>query len=164
LRRLEREANAAGERCVFCEQAYWTMVARKDAFGRYSKTEYGHEFGLLAVRILQELHAAEPPDYSAELLAIGEAEEHAGVMEAVRRVREARPAREGCRCVESWEALWRLDARILPNYPAVADATVECLERYAASPPDRRVIYHFAQPGTGAECACLPASKRLSAS
>ena len=154
LLQLERKANAADERCVFCEQAYWTMVAVNDAFGPYSKTEYGNEVGLLVSRILQELRTGETPDYLAHLPALNLDEEHAGVMEAVRLVREARPAREGCRCVDAWEAVWRLKARILPHYPAVAAATIECLERYAASALEGRALYHFA--GSGAGCVCSP--------
>jgi hypothetical protein len=154
LLQLEREANAADERCVFCEQAYWTMVAVNGAIGPYSTTEYGNEVGLLGSRILQELRTGEPPDYLAHLPALNLDEELAGVMEAVRLVREARPAREGCRCVEGWQALWRLEARILSHYPAVGAATIECLERYAASPLEGRALYHFA--GSGAECVCTP--------
>ena len=27
LQRLERATNAAEERCIFCEQAYWTLIS-----------------------------------------------------------------------------------------------------------------------------------------
>ena len=79
-------------------------------------------------------------------------------MQGVRVVRESRPARVGCKCVEVWEVLWHLKARILYHYPAVAEATIRYLQRYAVSPPDGRILYHFGGPH--AECACTP-SKRL---
>jgi hypothetical protein len=132
------------------------MVAVNDAFGPYSKPQYGNEVELLMSRILQELRTGETPDYLAYLPALNLDEEHARVMEVVRRVREVRPARESCQCVEGWEPVWSLKARILPHYPAVAAATIECLERYAASSLEGRVIYHFA--GSGAECVCSPAA------
>jgi hypothetical protein len=163
LQRLERAANAAAERCIFCEQAYWTLISVNDAIGPYSKTRYGNEVGLVASRVLQEARTGETPDYPTHLPAFDLEddldEEHEGVMQAVRLVRESRPAREGCECVEAWEVLWSLDARILYHYPAVAEATIKCLQRYAASAPDERILYHFGSPRP--ECACTPSERLL---
>lgn len=162
LQRLERLADAVDERCIFCEQAYWTLVSINDAVGPYSKTPYGNQVGLVVSRVLQEVRGGETPDYLTHLPAFDLEDdldkEHEGVMQAVRLVRESRPARVGCECVEAWEILWRLEAHILYHYPAVAEATIQCLQRYAASVPNERILYHFGGPR--AECTCTP-SERL---
>jgi hypothetical protein len=87
LQRLERAANAVRERCIFCEQDYWTLISVNDAFGPYSKMEYGNQVGLVMSRVLEEVCTGETPGHLTHLPAFDLEkdlnEEHEGVMQAV---------------------------------------------------------------------------------
>src|SRR4051812_37264384 len=117
-------------------RAYWRLIPVNDAFGPYSKTPYRNQVGLVVSRVLEEVCTGETPDYLTHLPSFDLEEEHEGVMQTVSLVLESRHARVGCECVEAWQVLWRLKACILYHYPAGPEATIECLQRYAASPPD----------------------------
>lgn len=157
LDRLEMRSSDA-QPCRWCEQAYWTMVSTNPAIGPYCQTEYGNEVGLVTVRAYHELlrevghegsddHLDHLPTYELE-------HHHEGVIEAWERVVESRPPREGCECFEGWTVLRSIDARVLYHYPRVAEALVDCLEQYAASPLDPRALYHF--PIVREDCVCAP--------
>lgn len=155
LARLEQQSSE-GELCRWCEQAYWTMVSTNPAIGLFSKTEYGHEAGLVTVRAYNDLlraHGYEVPDDNLDYLPVYDlSEEHEGVVEAWRRVEESRPPRPGCECFDRKGAIRSIEARVLYHYPRVAEACIEALDRYAASPFDPRALYHF--PIGDKECSC----------
>lgn len=67
---------------------------------------------------------------------------------------ESRPPALGCECFEGWTVLRSIEAQVLYHYPRVAEALIECLERYAASPFDPRTLYHF--PIIREDCVCTP--------
>ena len=155
-RRISKlEQTFGGGGCVFCSQSYWTLVATNKAIGPYSETTHGNEAGLVVSRELSALLPEQDelrdrdPDHLEHLPTYGLVTEHAGVIEAWRRVEEGRPPGEGCGCFEAWLRIRSVEARVLYHYPKVADALVEALKEYAASPL-RRPIYHF----IGGTCAC----------
>lgn len=159
-RRLARlEQLSAMQPCRWCEQAYWSMVSTNSAIGPYSKTEYGNEAGLVTVRAYNDLLRASGyedirDDHLDHLPTYDLAEEHEGVITAWRCVAESRPPRPGCECFEGWMSTRSIQARVLYHYPRVAEALIEALEQYAASPFDPRALYHFR--GGGKECTCTP--------
>jgi hypothetical protein len=151
-RRISKlEQTFGGEACVFCEQSYWSTIATNKAIGPYSETTHGNEAGLVVSRELEALLPEQDrdPHYLEHLPTYDLATEHAGVIEVWRRVEESRPPREGCGCFETWLHIRSVEVRVLYHYPKVADALVEALKEYAASPL-RRPIYHF----PGGTCAC----------
>jgi hypothetical protein len=156
LLRLERLS--AMQPCRWCEQAYWSMVSTKSAVGPYCKTEYGNEASLVFVRTLSELFRVgedrNDPNHLSHLPTCELDREHEGVTAAWRRVAQSRPPKPGCECIEEWMFTRSVQARVLYHYPRVAEALIEALERYAASPFNPRALYHFG--GGGKECVCTP--------
>lgn len=161
LAQLEMQSFAI-QPCRWCEQSYWTLVSTNRAIGPYCETEYGKEVGLVTVRELNELFRASGDarehdlDYLDHLPAYDAlAEEHEGVVAAWDRVVESRPPMAGCECFESWTVVRSVEARVLYHYPRVAEAMMEELDQYAASPFETRALYHYFGAGNK-ECSCDP--------
>lgn len=155
LARLEQHTSVT-QPCRWCEQAYWTMVSTNPAIGPYSETKFGNEVGLVTVRAYNDLRRESgqevPKDHLDHLPAYDLDHQHEGVIAAWERVVESRPPREGCECFEGW-TVWRsIEARVLCHYPRVAEALIEALKHYAASPFEPRVLYHF--PLRREDCTC----------
>ncbi len=162
LARLEQQSSVV-QPCRWCEQAYWTMVADNPAIGLYCETEYGSEVSRVAMRAYDDLfrecgyevrdrhHRDDLPTYDLD-----QTEEHQGVMAAWALVVESRPPREGCQCYGARAVLRNIEARVLCYYPRVAEALIEALEHYAASPLETRALYHW--PMGNEACVCTPSN------
>ena len=145
------EGAFGGERCLWCEQYYWSRSASMKAIGPYSETAYGNEAGLVFCRGLEALEGSLEQDRSSlydHLPSYDLGVEHEGVLEAWQRVEESRPPKAGCECFEEWVQIRGIEAQVLRHYPRVAERLIEDLKEFAASPLEKP-LYHFL-----GECAC----------